>query len=193
MIYKNSYNPLVPLRLKKAGVLLIFIFLVNLTIADCFLYAKSSQQKIRIRYINNLLTISAKNADLKNILLKLAEKTNIFIKFPVYLKKKITIKKSEISLKEALKRLLVGLNHAIIYSGSGKNQALISEVFVFTKPKKSRHLSGIERLMANRIKAMESLKKKLSKVDENSRRGKGYIRRIRILKKNIERLKRRLN
>ncbi|MEA3361637.1 MAG: hypothetical protein U9R17_19810 [Thermodesulfobacteriota bacterium] len=193
MIYKNSYNLSAPLRLKKAGVFLIFIFLVHLTIADCFLYAQSSHQKIRIRYINNLLTISAKNADLKNILLRLAEKTNIYVNFPIYLKKKITIKKSKIPLREALKRLLVGLNHAIIYSGSSKKQALISEVFVFTKPKKSRKVSGIERLMANRIKVIESLKKKLSKINENSRRGKGYIRRIRVLKKNIERLKRRLN
>jgi hypothetical protein len=41
-------------------------------------------------YNDNFLTISVEEADLQNMLLKLADETNIVIKFPVSLKNKIS-------------------------------------------------------------------------------------------------------
>jgi hypothetical protein len=160
-------------------------------------YAKNAYHDISVSFRDNLLTISAKNVDLKNVLVKVAEKTNIFVSFPKSLDRKITAELTETTLSDAFERLLNGLNHAIIYSGSRKQQAAIREVFVFTSSKRSRLVTGSARRITSRIKTyesrIESLKRTLSKIDENSRRGKTYSRRIRILEKNIEKLEGKLN
>jgi len=185
---------LISSRLLKAGLLLLFIFLVYLINLDYLSFAQSSDQNIRIVYKNNLLTLSAKDADLKNVLLKLAYKTNIKVWFPNSLKKKITIKFSKISLGKSLEKLLKGLNHVILYSGPSKGQAAVSGVYVFKKSKKSGRVRASERQKANRIRAyerrIESLKSQLSRIDVNSRRGKSYLRQIQRLENNIERLQR---
>jgi len=197
MTYNNSYNSVIPLRLKKVGFPLLLIFMVYLTNANCLLHAQSPDQELRITYNNNLLTISAKHVDLQNILLELADKTNIYVRFPASLEKKITVIKKGISLRDALKRLLKGLNYAIIYSGPDKNQTSISKVLVFKEYKMSRQQKANEARIANRIRAyerqIESLKRNLSRVDENSRQAKSYQRRIGVLEKRIERLEGRYN
>ena len=197
MIDKQSYHSSLPLRAKKVGVLLFLIFSIHLAIADFWLHAQSSDQKLSIRYHNNLLTISAKDADLSNVLIKLAEMTDIYFSIPVALHKKVTIRKNGISIKEALQFLLRGLNHAIIYSGPSKNRVAISEVFIFKKAKTPQQVTGSEIQIANRIKAyqrqIETLKMTLSKIDENSSQGRGYLRAIKVLEKNIERLEQQLN
>ena len=198
IIYENkcSNKLLLPLMFKKAALPLLLTFLLHLTTINHCIYAQSSFQKLRISYKNNLLTIYAKDAALKKVFLKLADKTNIYFKFPVSLKKRITYEKSGISIREALRRLLKGLNYYIIYSGSSKKQDAISEVVVLTKAKKSRRLSSRERRVVRSIKSykrqIESLKKKLAGIDENSRRGKRYLRRIRLLEDKIKRLERKL-
>ena len=177
--------------LKKVELLLVFIFLIHLTSTNYYLYAQSPYQNVHINYKNNLLTISAKDVDLKNVLSKLSDETNIYVHFPVSLKKTITIDKSNISLREAFESLLVELNCLILYSGPSRNQSTISEVFVLPKSTKSRRQSGNERHIANRIRAykkrIESLTKRLQNIDENSRRGKRYLTQIRQLERNIER------
>lgn len=197
MTYNNYYISLIPFRLKKVGFLLLLVFMVHLAIANCLSHAQSSNQKLRISYNNNLLTISVEAADLQNVLLKLADKTNIVIKFPVSLKKKITLTEKGIYLRDALKRLLKGLNYAIIYSGRDKNQTSISKVLIFKKSKISRQQKANEARIANRVRAyqrqIESLKRNLLKIDENSRRGRSYQRRIVVLEKRIERLKGQYN
>jgi hypothetical protein len=154
------------------------------------LFAQRHNKNIRIDYNNGFLTISANDAYLKNVLFKLAKESNFFIEVPVSLNKKITINKKEISLRDALRKLLRGLNHAIVYSVSSKKQATISEVYVYEK---SRYVSAAQRRIANRIKSyerqIESLKNKLSEIDENSRRGKGYLRRIERIENKIKSLK----
>jgi hypothetical protein len=81
------------------------------------------------------------------------------------------------------------LNYAIIFCGRDKNQTSISKVLVF---KKSRKQKTNEARIANRVRAYErqidSLKRNLLKIDENSRRGRSYQRRIMVLEKRIERL-----
>jgi len=142
MIYKYYNNSLKSSRLKEAGAILIFIFLaLHLTIESSSIFAQSNNQKILISYKNDLLSISTKDADLKKVLLKLSEKTNINIKLPAYIDKKITINKNGISLGEGLKYILKNLNHIILYSGIKNNKLMISRVIVFSESKKSTKLT----------------------------------------------------
>ncbi|MEA1947700.1 MAG: hypothetical protein U9N83_10425 [Thermodesulfobacteriota bacterium] len=146
-----------------------------------------------------MLTISAQDADLKNVLLKLADKTGIYVRFPNSLKKQITIRISGLSLNEALSRILKGMNYAVIYSGSRKNRSIVSEVLVYNNSKRSRISSRAklrERQLSHRIRyyerRLESMKKKLSKVNKNSRQGKRYLRQIRSYENTLENLKKKI-
>jgi len=150
MIYKYYNNSLKSLRLKEAGAILIFIFLaLHLTIENSSIYAQSNNQKILISYKNDLLSISTKDADLKKVLLKLSDKTNINIKLPVYIDKKITINKNGISLGEGLEYILKNINHIILYSGIKNNRLMISRVIVFSESKKSTKLPDSKTQTAN--------------------------------------------
>lgn len=176
----------------------LFIFLIYFTSVNSSIYAQASNIKFRIDYKNNLLTISAQNADLRNVLLRLADKTGVYVKFPSALKKQITIKISGLSLEETLSRLLKGINYALVYSGSRKNRAVVSEVFVFKQLRRSRISSRTrvrERQLSHRIRyyerRLESLKNKLSNVNKNSRQGKSYLRRIRSYENTLKNLKKR--
>ncbi len=162
-------------------------------------YAQTFNPTIQIDYKNNLLTLSAKKADLKNVLLKLSEKTGIYVRFPNSLKKQITTKMSDVSLGQALSKILKGMNHAIVYSGSKKNRTVVSEVFVYMKPNKSilsRRSTSRNKQIAARIRSyerrLESLNKKLSQFDKNGRQGKRYLRQIRSYQNIIENLKRKI-
>jgi hypothetical protein len=219
MVYKCSNNPLISISLKEAGARLIFIFLILLlTTANSSLYAESTNQNILITYKENVLSISAKDADLKKVLFELAEETSIDIRLPLSLDKKITINRSGISLNEGLKDILRHLNYIILYSGIKDNKLLISKVIIFPKSKISTTLpdgkiqqtnseipsatredssATREDSLATRIKfyerQIESLKQRLSKIDENSRLGRKYSRQIKRFEKLIEKNEFQLN
>jgi hypothetical protein len=142
MIYKYYNNSLKSLRLKEVGEILFFIFVaLHLFIESSSIYAQSNNQEILISYKNDLLSISTKDADLKKVLLKLSDETNINIKFPVYIDNKITINKNGISLGEGLEYILKNLNHIILYSGIKNNKPMISRVIVFSESKSSTKLT----------------------------------------------------
>ena len=226
MVYKCSNNPLLSIRLKEAGARLIFVFLILLlTSANSSLYAESTNQNILITYKENVLSIRAKDADLKKVLFELADETNIDIQLPLSLDKKITINRSGISLNEGLKDILKDLNYIILYSGIEDNNVLISKVIIFQKsntsttlpdgkiqqtnsqipstkneePSATREGSSVTRedSLAARIKfyerQIESLKQRLTKIDENSRLGRKYSRHIKRFEKLIEKNELQLN
>ena len=226
MVYKCSNNPLLSIRLKEAGARLIFVFLILLlTSANSSLYAESTNQNILITYKENVLSIRAKDADLKKVLFELADETNIDIQLPLSLDKKITINRSGISLNEGLKDILKDLNYIILYSGIEDNNVLISKVIIFQKsntsttlpdgkiqqtnseipstkneePSATREGSSVTRedSLAARIKfyerQIESLKQRLTKIDENSRLGRKYSRQIKRFEKLIEKNELQLN
>jgi hypothetical protein len=174
----------------------MLVLLTHLVLVTHIGYAQTYPQKLSITYDNRLVTISATNADLKAVLINLADVTNTYIKFPASLKKRITIHKEDISLKETLRSLLRGLNHAIIYSVTGTNNVVISRVRVFSEVNKSRLSKSAEARLTNQIKSYErqlaSLKNNLSKVDAKSRRGKNYVTRIERLEKRIQSLEQQL-
>jgi hypothetical protein len=162
-------------------------------------YAQTFDPNLRIDYENKLLTLSAQQADLKNILLEISNKTGVYVRFPSSLNKQITTKMSRVSLTKALVKLLKGTNYAIIYSGSGKNHAVVSKVFVYTKSERSR-ISGRSISQDNRLaariktyeKRIELMNKKLSHLDKNSRMAKRYVKQIRSYENIIENLKKRI-
>jgi hypothetical protein len=177
---------------------------LHFTTAISSIYAESTNQEISINYKKNLLSIWTKDADLKKILFELADKTDIYVEFPVSLKKTITINKSGISLSEALKGILKDLNYVIFYSGIKNKKPLISQVIIYSDTNISGKLKSSKIQSANKIKGyerqinsyerrIESTKKKLSEVDENSSRGKMYSSRIKRLEKLIKNLKAKLN
>ena len=226
MVYKCSNNPLLSIRLKEAGARLIFVFLILLlTSANSSLYAERTNQNILITYKENVLSIRAKDADLKKVLFELADETNIDIQLPLSLDKKITINRSGISLNEGLKDILKDLNYIILYSGIEDNNVLISKVIIFQKsntsttlpdgkiqqtnseipstkneePSATREGSSVTRedSLAARIKfyerQIESLKQRLTKIDENSRLGRKYSSQIKRFEKLIEKNELQLN
>ena len=177
--------------------LLFFIFLLP---GYNFSYAYDlSSNNYQLTLENKLITLSATKADLKNILVDLAERTGISIRYPASLEKEITLNLDRASLKKALMRLLKDFNYSIIYSGS-KKQAVISDVYIYEKdnnlPRTTQTNSNQTRI-TNRINSyerrIETLKESLSKVDENSSTGKRYLNQIKSYEKNIERLKSQLN
>jgi hypothetical protein len=180
---------------KLLRVLYLLAFLVSVT---SLTHAQSSNQKYRIDYDNHLLTLSAKKANLKRLLTRVAEETGILIRFPKNLKKEVTIKLSSVSLRKALRRLLKGESYALIYKGSA-----ISEVYVVSKPSGrsiaknyKRPIDRKERIRAS-IRRYENrlvtLKNRMERINENSPRGKVIMRQIRSTEKTIERLHKSLD
>jgi predicted RNase H-like nuclease (RuvC/YqgF family) len=155
--------------------------------------AQRSYQELIIDYQNEILTLSAIDVDLKDVLSRLAAETNINVYFQKALQKNITIEIDGASLKDAVTRLLKGYNHIILYSGKSKKQAEVSNVIVLAKKtKRPTHSSAKARRRTNRIRSYErqikTLKVRLSKIDANSRQGKRYAARIRNLENRVERL-----
>jgi len=176
---------------------LFFLSLLPLHPMHTFSYADEfSSKNYKLTFEKNLISLSASKADLKSILIDIAEKTDIFIQYPASLDKEITIKINKITLKKALQRLLKDFNYSIIYIGS-KKQAVISDVYILQKKKTSPRINSNAARITDRIKSyekrIESLKNSLSKVDESSARGKSYLNQIRSYEKNIENLKRQLD
>ena len=174
-----------------------FVFITSST------HAQSSGQSFHIDYDNGLVTLSAEKADLSKLLTQIAQRAGIHVRFPKSLTKEITIKLSGVSLKKALCRLLKGEDYALLYSFSGKHKpTAISEVYVLPKstgpslsrqhePRKGRE-EVIRASIARYEKRLETLKSRMTTVDEESRRGRLIGNQIRSTEKTIERLRKSL-
>jgi len=198
------------LNTNKIKFLHLYIYIISFTSVISLSYAQTSDPNLRIIYKNNLVTISAQNADLKNVLLELADKTNIIVRVPNSLKKQITIKLSENSLDEALSRILRDMDYAIIYSGVKNNRTVISEVLVYnnsdsskisnrsesrdenindriTKPRE-KHIDR-SRLLKSLERRLNNLNQKLSLGNISSSQRERYLKQIRAYENEIEKLK----
>ena len=201
------------LTTNKIKFLHIYIYIILFTSVISLSYAQTSNPNLRLIYKNNLITISAQNADLKDVLLELADKTNIIIRVPNSLKKRITITLSENSLDEALSRILRDMNYAIIYSGEKNNRTVISEVLIYNESESSEVSSRSEstnrninnsiqkprgkkidrsRLIKSLERRLENLNKKLSLGNISSSQRERYLKQIRAYENKIEQLKREI-
>lgn len=179
---------------KLIKVLCLFAFFVSVT---SLTHAQNSNKKYRINYDKGLLSLSAKKANLEMLLTDLSKKTGIPFRLPKKLKSQITIRLSNVPLRKGLRRLLKDQNYALIYKGSA-----ISEVYIVAKSsgrsisrnyKRSRAQEERIRASLKRYeKRLETLKDRMTAVNEDSRRGKIIMRQIHSTKKIIERLHKRL-
>lgn len=194
MNYRSLCRIVVSFNAMRIGPLLVFACLAQIILTFYTSCAQASSADIQVTYQNQRISISAKDADIKNILLKIAEKAQIDVQFPSSINKTVTMKRKEISLKKALQSLLRGLNHVIIYSKKSKSKSRISQVLVYSGSTGSRISSASERRIARRIQSYErqidSLRTRLAKMDRSSRRGQTYEKRIQQLEKKIEQLER---
>jgi type II secretory pathway component GspD/PulD (secretin) len=183
----DLWNRLVPVAI------ILVLACVQLLIASVT-NADASNSKIRINYSDNRIDISVQNAELKTVLSKLSEAADIPIYFHSPLKKKVSINKKNISLRQTLKSLLKKFNYIILYSGPSKANASVDKVLVYSKTEKSRKLTVGQRRTASRIerygKQLERLNQQLSKAAPNSSRAKRYQQRIKSLEKRIDKLRR---
>ena len=196
---KYRYKEPVPQTGFPAKIIYLFfiIFLIQPVLKISDSYASDfSSKNYKLTFQNNLLSISAENADLKNILTDIAKTKGVSMRFPDSMDTKITIKISESTLQDVLERLLKDFNYSIIYSSSKKRDK-ISDVFIFMQNKETPQMRAKDNRIANSIKSyerrIESLKNSLSRVGENSTRGRSYLNRIRSYERRIETLKRQLD
>ena len=185
---------------KTIPLVCLFSFFVSIT---SLTHAQRSDQSFRMDYDNGLLTLSAEEADLTRLLTQIAQTAGIQVHFPKNLTKQITIRISGISLKKALRRLLKGENYALLYTISEKHKSsAISEVYVFPKsagptiasqfePPRGRD-EVIRASIARYEKRLETLKSRMTTIDEESRRGRLIANQIRSTEKTIERLRKSL-
>lgn len=177
-----------------------------LFMAACLLFlacpapSQAADGNIQINYEDQLLTLKAQDADIKNILLKISDLAGIYVGFPQAIEKQITIELDKVPLAKALKKLLHGLNHAIIYSFSDKkNRAHVARVYVMQKSEgrstgsfssiPDRQESIIARRIQNYEKNIQSLNENLSRVDPDSPQGQRYSRQIQIYQKSLDSLR----
>jgi hypothetical protein len=106
MVCRYFFILLTSARPVKTKLFLVFIALVLFIPADFLLYAQNSNQKLRFVYNKKSLSISANDADLKNVLLKIAEETDIHVWFPNSLSKKISIVLNRLSYYDIIEKRL---------------------------------------------------------------------------------------
>ena len=170
----------------------IFILLVLFLSAGSFSWAQPFSENLEMVWKNRQLQIKAQDVDLKLVLSRLARVTHISIRFPASLQKKVTLERSRMSMVQALEILLRGIDHVVVYSGPNAKKARVNEVLVLTTAKAKRPRPGnpVDNRLKRQIKSyqrqMDSLKLRLSKIDENSRQGKQIQRNISRLEKRLQ-------
>ena len=198
------YNRAAPQILRGKGRLAWLFFITCLFLfsqATGRLFAQNISQGLQINYRDELLSISARNVDIKDFFTKLAEKTNITIEYPESLEKQITLERADISLKRFLSNFLRNMSYVVIYSGSGEENSRIAEVRVYPKSTVSyssrptssnRSRDRIRQRIDSYRKIVEKLRNSLSGAGQNGSRRQVYLNRIRRYEDRIEKLEKQL-
>jgi len=184
----------------KVSLLIGFFIFTFFICGGILIHPDTFAQDYRISYDNGLITLSVNKVDIKTILLGISKETNIFIQFPEALKKKITIKLSNVSIRDALKRLLKNQDYAIIYSALKKNNRVsISEVYVLPekwgnrKPSRSQTLSRREEsILRSYNRRLDSLRNQLKTVARGSDTERRILSKIQSIEKRVETMGKKL-
>ncbi|NIN01195.1 MAG: hypothetical protein GTO24_24815, partial [candidate division Zixibacteria bacterium] len=100
-----------------AGCEILFIaimFLLSPSLAP----GQDQDLELLIEYNRGLLTLSVENVNLKHVLTAMAEEAGVTVWYPKNLEKPITIEFNDLPLRQGLRRILRGMNYALIYSPS---------------------------------------------------------------------------
>ena len=153
---------------------------------------------LQLHMQDNLLSLSAADADLSAILQRLGEAAGIDFKFPKDVERKITLQFSDVRLETALKRILKGLNYATVYSSAGSGDSpRISAVYIYGI-KKGGDRTGqsivpekpAQHSISDYEKRVKVVQKLLDRVGRDSQAGRRYQKEIENYQRLIERLKR---
>ncbi len=159
-------------------------------------------QALHIEYNRGFLTLSVENVNLKHVLKALAAETGITVWYPGDLEKSITTEFDDLLLQQALRRILRGMNYALIYRPStGKKRGEVpAGVFVLSRQgsrarqtfrPSARSRTPEERRAAaieSYERRLDNLEQQLSRVGINSPRGQAIQRQIRQFERRIEKL-----
>lgn len=191
-----------PSRLTDTMTSILLLLPVLLVILGRAPAVQSATGDIQLSYKDNLLTIKAQEADIKTILLKISDETGVFVQFPQSMEEQVSVELVGAPLSNALKKLLCGLNHAIIYFIDKENQsAEVTQIYVFeqatkgptgaisgiSSPKQER--SGTGGRILHYEQRIKSLNKRLSRLDANSPQAQIYSREIQSYRNTLEKLK----
>jgi hypothetical protein len=160
--------------------------------------------ELLVEYNRGLLTLSVENVNLKHVLTAMAEETGITVWYPRDLEKPITTEFNDLPLQQGLRRILRGMNYALIYSPSTtdkKRGEVPAGVFVLsrhgrrarqtfrpsTRPRtpEERRAAAIE----SYERRLNNLEHQLSRMNINSSQGQAIQRQIRMFERRIERLR----
>ena len=166
-------------------------------------HSNTFAQDYRINYDDGVISLSANKADIKTILSDISNKTSVVIQYPKALEKQITLKLSNVSIRDALSRVLKGQDYAIIYTASKQHHNhSISKVYVLPeqygnrKPTRNqtrgRQANRIERTIGNYERRLGTLRNRLARVSQRSREGMRILNQIQSIEKTIERLQKSL-
>ena len=181
-----------------------------LFIAIMFLLSPSSAlgqdqgRKLHIEYNRGLLRLSVENLSLKHVLRAVAEETGISVWCLRDSGKPITTEFNNLPLQQGLRRILRGMNYALIYSPSTEKKRGEVPAGVFVLSKQRRRSRQIFRPSARsktpeerKAAAIESyrrrldiLEQKMARVGINSPRGQAIQSQIRQFERIIEKLMR---
>ncbi len=159
-------------------------------------------RELHIEYNRGLLSLSVENVNLKHVLTALAEETGISVWYLRDSGKPITTDFNDLPLQQGLRRILRGMNYALVYSPSREKRRgeVPSGVFVLSKqgsrsrqtsrpssrPKtpEERRAAAIERYR----RRVDILEQRVARVGINSPRGQAIQRQIRQFERLIEKL-----
>jgi len=167
-------------------------FIAALCIGIGLICATAFAQDYHMNIDNGMITLSADKVDLKTILLDISKEANILIQFPAGLQKQVSIKLTNVSIRNALKRLLRGQDYAVIYSASRNNS--ISEVRVLPeqwgnrKPVRSPTQDRQANLIRRYNRQLDDLRDRLTKVTRGSATEKRILRQIESMERTVESL-----
>ena len=158
--------------------------------------------ELLVEYNRGLLTLSVENVNLKHVLTAVAEATGISVWYLKDFEKPITTDFNDLPLQQGLRRILRGMNYALIYSPSPekKRGEVPAGVFVLSKQRSRarqtfRPSARPKTPEERRAAAIESYRRRLDILEEqmarvgmNSPRGQAIQRQIRQFERKIEKL-----
>jgi len=160
-------------------------------------------RELVVEFNRGLLTLSVENVNLKHVLTAVAGETGMSVWYPRDLKKPITAEFNDLPLRQGLRRILRGMNYALIYSPFTTEKTrgeVLAGVYVLSKQRSRfrqafRPSTRLKSPEERRAAAIESYRRRLDVLEQqvvrfgmDSPRGKAIQRQIRQFERKIEKL-----
>jgi HEAT repeat protein len=162
----SSARVLVPTAIIAAALTLVFLGAS----------AARADAPIKVEWNKGLLSVSAENAELSQVLREVARQTGIRIRGSQDVGQRVSIHLSEVSLEKGLKALLDGVGYAVLGDISSPEKARSAQVVVFAwlaAPDSNRAASSNAATNSpQKIKAAIMARMRAGSVDEASRQDK---------------------